>query len=76
MCAFFCPTGALRKVAAEGKAGLPFRLAYCTTCRLCQDICYWDAIDLSSPIEPAKLVDEAEDTLLLPETGPPTVRFP
>lgn len=76
MCAFFCPTGALRKVVLEGQAGLAFRLAHCTNCRLCQEICYWDAVYLSPLIQRAKLVDETEDTLLVPRAAAPTVRLP
>ena len=44
MCAFFCPTSALSKAPA----GLSFRLADCTNCRLCEEICHWQALTLQA----------------------------
>jgi ferredoxin len=38
-CVDFCPSGALAKFEHEGQAGIAFRSARCTHCRLCEDIC-------------------------------------
>jgi len=65
MCAFFCPTGALSKVEEGGKAGVAFKISQCTNCRLCQDICYKEAVVLSSTIDLGKVFNEAVDVLLM-----------
>ena len=67
MCAFFCPTGALSKVEEGGKAGVAFRISYCTNCRLCQEICYREAVVLSSAVDLSKVLDDAVDVLLMRE---------
>ncbi len=56
MCAFFCPTGALQKIEQDGRTGLAFRLADCTNCRLCQDICFWNAVVLAPEIDLHKVI--------------------
>ncbi len=63
MCAFFCPTGALRKIQEEGKAGVAFRISHCTNCGLCQDICYKEAVVLSSSVDLSKVLGDAVDAL-------------
>ena len=65
MCAFFCPTGALTKIKQEGKLGVAFKLATCTDCRVCQEICYRDGVTLSATVDLNKLVNDAEDTFLM-----------
>jgi ferredoxin len=67
MCAFFCPTGALRKVEEGGKAGVAFRISHCIDCRLCQEICYRDAVVLSSTVDLNQVCDDAVDVLLMRE---------
>ncbi|BAS26238.1 4Fe-4S dicluster domain-containing protein [Limnochorda pilosa] len=44
MCAYFCPTGALRKRETAGKTELAFRAQECTNCGFCTRICYQGAI--------------------------------
>jgi len=65
MCAFFCPTGALTKIEQDGKLGVAFKLALCTDCRLCQEICYRDGVTLSATIDLNKIVNDAVDTFLM-----------
>ncbi|MBM4466960.1 MAG: 4Fe-4S dicluster domain-containing protein [Chloroflexi bacterium] len=65
MCAFFCPTGALSKVEEGGKAGVAFKISQCTNCRLCQDICYKEAVVLSSAVDLSKVFDDAVAVLLM-----------
>ena len=67
MCAFFCPTGALSKIEEGSKAGVAFKISHCTNCRLCQEICYWEAVVLSSTVDLSKLFDNAVDVLLMRE---------
>jgi len=65
MCAFFCPTGALTKIEQEGKLGVTFKIALCTNCRLCQEICYLKSVTLSMTIDLNKVVDGTVDTFLM-----------
>jgi ferredoxin len=65
MCAFFCPTGALRKIQQDGQAGLAFRLSDCTNCRLCQDVCYKQAVTLSPAANLRAILDDAVDTFVM-----------
>ena len=65
MCAFFCPTGALTKIEQGGKLGVAFKLALCTDCRLCQEICYLDSVMLSPKIDLNKVVNDTVDTFLM-----------
>jgi Pyruvate/2-oxoacid:ferredoxin oxidoreductase delta subunit len=65
MCAFFCPTGALSKIEKDGRASVAFRISFCTNCRLCQDICYKAAVDLSSAVALSKVLEDAVDTFLM-----------
>jgi ferredoxin len=65
MCAFFCPTGALCKIEKDGQAGVAFRTSRCTHCRLCQDICYKEAVDLSSVVAMSKVLEDGVDTFLM-----------
>jgi len=67
MCAFFCPTGALSKIEEGDKAGVAFRISHCTNCRLCQEICYREAVVLSSAVDLSKVFDDAVDVLLMRE---------
>ncbi len=61
MCAYFCPTGALQKIERDGRTGLAFKLADCTNCRLCLDVCFWDAVVLSEEIDLRKVVSGSAD---------------
>jgi ferredoxin len=63
MCAFFCPTGALGKIENEEKAGVTFRVSHCTNCGLCRDICYKEAVVLSSVVDLGDVLDDAVETL-------------
>jgi Fe-S-cluster-containing hydrogenase component 2 len=65
MCACFCPTGALTKIEQDGKLGVGFRLALCTNCRLCPEICYRDGVTLLAAIDLNKVVNDAVDTCLM-----------
>jgi len=67
MCAFFCPTGALTKIEQAGKLGVAFKLALCTNCRLCQELCYLDAVTLSPTIDLNKVVNDVVDQFLMVE---------
>jgi ferredoxin len=61
MCAFFCPTGALTRVVDGGRIGLAFRASHCTNCGLCRDICYRDAVRLSTEVDLNKVATMAVD---------------
>jgi ferredoxin len=65
MCAFFCPTGALTKIEQEGKLGVAFKLALCTDCRLCQEMCYLDGATLSPTIDLSPVVNDTIDPFLM-----------
>jgi ferredoxin len=65
MCAFFCPTGALSKIEEGGKAGVAFRISFCTNCRLCQDICYKQAVLLAPGVDLSQILSDAVDTFLM-----------
>jgi ferredoxin len=67
MCAFFCPTGALTKIEQEGKLGVAFELALCTNCRLCQELCYLDAVTLTPTIDLREVVNDAVEAFLMVE---------
>jgi Formate hydrogenlyase subunit 6/NADH:ubiquinone oxidoreductase 23 kD subunit (chain I) len=64
-CAFFCPTGALTMIEQEGKLGVAFKLTLCANCRLCQELCYLDAVTLSPKIDLNKVVNDAVETFLM-----------
>ncbi|MCI0478713.1 MAG: 4Fe-4S binding protein, partial [Anaerolineales bacterium] len=65
MCAFFCPTGALTKIEQDGKLGVAFKLALCTNCRLCQELCYLDGVTLSPTIDLNKVVNDTVESFLM-----------
>ncbi len=65
MCAFFCPTGALTKTEQEGKRGVAFRLALCTDCRLCQELCYLNTVSLSSKLDLGNVVKDVAESYLM-----------
>jgi formate hydrogenlyase subunit 6/NADH:ubiquinone oxidoreductase subunit I/coenzyme F420-reducing hydrogenase delta subunit len=67
ICAFFCPTGALSKIGQDGKNGMTFKASLCTNCGLCKEICYLNAVTLSSTIDLAQVVNDATVTLLMRE---------
>ena len=67
MCAFFCPTGALSKADGEGKAGLNFRVAQCTNCQLCREVCFWKAVELSAPVDLKRVIDGTIDAVRIPQ---------
>lgn len=62
MCATFCPTGALRKVFADGPRrpaldSLEFRLADCVQCRLCEDACMRKAVKVGCEVEAERILE-------------------
>ena len=57
LCAFFCPTGALKKVTRDGQAGVSFDVAQCVGCRLCEDICYVHAVQRPDQVCVGDLID-------------------
>lgn len=63
MCAYFCPTGALKKIEQTGKVAITFQLSNCTKCNLCQEICYQGSISVAPEINPDKLFSDEKDTL-------------
>jgi ferredoxin len=65
MCAFSCPTGALSKIEEGGKAGVAFRISFCTNCRLCQDICYKQVVLLAPGVDLSQILSDAVDTFLM-----------
>jgi formate hydrogenlyase subunit 6/NADH:ubiquinone oxidoreductase subunit I len=67
MCAFFCPTGALSKIEEGGKAGVAFRISFCTNCRLCQDICYKEAVQLAPGTDLSQVLGDTTEVLLMQE---------
>ncbi len=71
MCALFCPTGALVRVEQDGKSAMAFRAAYCTNCRLCQELCFWQAIELTDRVDLRHVLEETADTFVF---GPASAR--
>ena len=65
MCAYFCPTGALKKIEEGGEITITFQLSYCAKCNLCREICYKDAISVLPDMNPEKLVNNKEDFLFV-----------
>lgn len=62
MCATFCPTGALRKVFAEGEKRpvldrLEFRVADCVACGLCEDACVRKALHVERAVDCEKILE-------------------
>ena len=61
MCATFCPTGALRRDSADSPASplkyLEFSACDCVQCGLCVDVCWKEAITLSSRVSTEELFD-------------------
>jgi formate hydrogenlyase subunit 6/NADH:ubiquinone oxidoreductase subunit I len=65
ICAFFCPTGALTKIEQKDQVGVAFKTSLCSDCKLCQEICYRDAVRLSPTIDLNKVVNDTVDTFLM-----------
>lgn len=76
MCAYFCPTGALKKIDEAGKVAITFQLSNCTKCNLCQEICYKEAISLLPTINPDKLLNDEHDLLFTSIAGIPIIKEP
>ncbi len=75
MCAFFCPTGALKKLEKDGQKLLTFQPGHCTRCNLCRDICYRRAIRILPDLAPQKLLAVEPETLFTtPSTPAPSLR--
>ena len=82
MCAIFCPTGALKKVAAEDidelnaaledeaspiYAALEFSIADCVQCNTCQDICLKKCLMVEQIVPMDELFDFEPRLISLPE---------
>lgn len=67
MCSYFCPTGALRRCDEQSKVVLTFRVSLCTGCGLCREICFWNAVVLSSEIELSKVFNDVVEVVLRKE---------
>jgi Pyruvate/2-oxoacid:ferredoxin oxidoreductase delta subunit len=66
MCSVFCPTGAISKFdGKDGSIGVINRPADCVQCRLCEDICFKDALTLSTVTCPDDLLDGLETKILM-----------
>ena len=66
------PPERCEKIEQEGKIGLVFRLADCTNCRLCQDVCVRNAVVLSPQIDLREVVAGTSDVIWLqPEKKTP-----
>lgn len=65
MCAFFCPTGALRIIEMDGKSGLSFTSALCTGCNLCSEICLRSCIVTGPVKEMIHIIKEEQEILVL-----------
>jgi formate hydrogenlyase subunit 6/NADH:ubiquinone oxidoreductase subunit I len=65
MCAYFCPTGALSKFTQDDQPGVSFRLAACTNCGLCREVCYRDAVVSSSTVHLDRVLDPVDELLCL-----------
>jgi ferredoxin len=76
MCAFFCPTGALTKVEDGGRVGLAFRVASCTNCGLCRDICYRDAVLLTHEVDLNEVLALSVEWLFVQDVDTPPWRKP
>lgn len=79
ICAAVCPTGALEarsptnlQLLAQVQAGLREGTAigfnsFCTNCRLCQDICYKQAVLLAPGVDLSQVLGDAVGTFLMRE---------
>lgn len=72
-CVKICPTGAIRSVS-KGTGKLYFLAAFCTGCRLCEDFCRKDSIQLLRGISPEDFDEFMEGKVVFcspnPSTGP------
>ncbi len=51
MCASFCPSGANFKFSTkDGRIGVKHRVRQCVNCRLCEDVCFADALSFSDEV--------------------------
>lgn len=69
MCAYFCPTGALKKTEDEDKTTITFQLSNCTKCDLCREVCYKEAISALPDINSKKLLHDEKDILFVSDAG-------
>lgn len=51
LCATFCPTGALKKVEQDGRAGVTFQASACLRCGLCEDMCPKRALVIQDSVD-------------------------
>jgi Pyruvate/2-oxoacid:ferredoxin oxidoreductase delta subunit len=65
ICAFFCPTGALRKIENGSNIGVEFRVARCSNCGLCAAVCQLQVVRLRTDVELTKILDDAVETFWL-----------
>ncbi len=68
MCAFFCPTGALSKTEVDGNPAVSFKASNCTACKICQDICYRNAVTLSPAVDVSSVLDGSTRVLPMRKT--------
>ncbi len=73
MCAYFCPTSALKKIDKAEKVAITFQLSSCTKCNLCQEICYQGSISAAPEINPDKLLNDKYGLLF---AGIPIIKEP
>ena len=63
------PNRRVKTIERDGRVGLAFKMALCTNCRLCQDVCHWKAVLLSSQFDLGKLASGAVDLLWPQQIG-------
>lgn len=75
MCAFFCPTGAVRKVAGDTIA-LDFQASTCLNCRLCLELCFRHGVTLQPAVALSAVLNETVERIPLEDriTRQPSLR--
>jgi formate hydrogenlyase subunit 6/NADH:ubiquinone oxidoreductase subunit I len=57
----------LSKTEQDGKPALAFRVAHCTNCRVCGEICYWKALELLPRVDLSKVLADGKETFTFDE---------
>lgn len=63
-CALLCPTAAIRLTATEKHLYFTFKPAQCVNCRVCQQVCNYDALDIKAEAIPSHLFGDIEIVIL------------